>query len=338
MNMKKMNMKFVFIFGLIIFIFSVIYNNDDFKTFWITTAMTTKSHKFLAYIYSEDTISKVMNANYVEVVDEEIDLDDIVISNTFEKDSFSSEYEKEIYTKDNDDDLYKIIRIEEDNFKGYLTVIYDPSAVSLGVSSKLGEKGESVNTICKNNNGIICINGGGFEDFEGWKNGAVPAGVVIQDGEVIWNSSKGVGTLIGFTKEHKLILTSKIVSEALEIGVVDAIEFGPILILNGKKSKIHGDGGWGVAPRTAIGQRKDGIVLFLVIEGRLPGYSLGATMQEVMEVLYKYGAYNAVNLDGGSSSTMSVNGELFNRPSAGEKYGGRVVSNAWVVTDNKKGE
>ena len=79
-------------------------------------------------------------------------------------------------------------------------------------------------------------------------------------------------------------------------------------------------------------------VLFLSIEGRLPGYSLGATMNDIIEVLLRYKAYNAANLDGGASTTMAVNGKLYNRPSAGKEYGGRTVSNAWIVTNknNKK--
>ena len=119
--------------------------------------------------------------------------------------------------------------------------------------------------------------------------------------------------------------------------MMDAVEFGPFLIVNGKTAKIHGDGGWGIAPRSVIAQRKDGVVLFLIIEGRLPGYSTGASMNDVIDVLLRYKAYNAANLDGGASSTMSIEGKLWNRPSAGGEYGGRTVSNAWIVT-NKQGK
>ena len=130
-------------------------------------------------------------------------------------------------------------------------------------------------------------------------------------------------------------LTSKAPAEAIAEGMMDAVEFGPNLIVNGKVSKIHGDGGWGTAPRSVIAQRKDGIVLFLIIEGRLPGYSTGATMNDVIDILLRYKAYNAANLDGGASSTMSVEGKLWNKPSAGESYGGRTVSNAWIVTNKQ---
>ena len=143
--------------------------------------------------------------------------------------------------------------------------------------------------------------------------------------------------MIGFTKDHKMWLTDMSPEEAIANGMEEAVEFGPNLIVNGKVSTIHGDGGWGTAPRSIIAQRKDGVVLFLIIEGRLPGYSIGATMSEAIEILSRYKAYNAANLDGGASSTMSVEGKLWNRPSAGGEYGGRTVSNAWIIT-NRQGK
>lgn len=337
---KKLKLKiskftvFTVLLDLVVIVVLVVINTSGFKDFWIPTAMTTMSHKYLAYtLYSEDTVNEVMSSNYIEKPTEKIDLDDIVIGDTSEKKNYSSKYEKELYTRDEENEVYKIIRIEESKFKGYLTVVYDPSDVELAVSSKLGKAGQSVNTMVKQNNGLVGINGGGFEDLDGWGNGSVPYGAIIKNGQLIWDHDGGSGELIGFTKEHKMYLTDKSPEEAIKDGMVDAVEFGPNLIVNGKVAKIHGDGGWGTAPRTVIAQRKDGIVLFLVIEGRLPGYSIGATMNDVIEILLRYKAYNAANLDGGASSTMSVNGKLYNKPSAGAEYGGRTVSNAWIVTN-----
>lgn len=316
----------------------IVINNDNFKSFWIPTAMTTMSHKYLAYtLYDEDTVNKIMSENYIEQNTEEMNLDEIVIGNTKEKTHFTSEYERDMFTRDPNNDVYKIIRIEEQKYKGYLTVIYDPSDVELAVSSKLGKAGQSVNTLVKQNGGLVGINGGGFEDLDGWGNGSIPYGAIIKNGELIWQHDGGSGQLIGFTKEHKMWLTSLSPQEAIANGMQEAVEFGPNLIVNGKVSTIHGDGGWGTAPRSIIAQRKDGVVLFLIIEGRLPGYSIGATMNDVIEILLRYKAYNAANLDGGASSTMSVEGKLWNRPSAGGEYGGRTVSNAWIVT-NKQGK
>ena len=313
----------------------IVIHNDKFKSFWIPTAMTTMSHKYLAYtLYDEDVINKVMSENYIERNTEEINLDDIVIGGDSKK-HYSNKYEKELFTKDPGNDVYKTIRINEPGFKGWLIGIYDPSDVELAVSAKLGKGGQSVNRLVTDNDGLVGINGGGFEDLDGWGNGSIPYGAIIQDSKLIWMHAGGSGGLIGFTKDHKMYLTYKSPDEAIADGMKEAVDFGPFLIVNGKASKIHGDGGWGVAPRSVIAQRKDGVVLFLIIEGRLPGYSTGASLDDVINVLVRYKAYNAANLDGGASSTMSIEGKLWNRPSAGGEYGGRTVSNAWIVTNKK---
>lgn len=328
---------------ILIFLLDIIFvdglfliNSDKFKTFWIPTAMTTKSHKYLAYtLYNENEVNDVMSKNFIEQSTENVDLDAITIDGGNSKKHYSNKYEKDMFNKDPGNDIFKIIRIEESKYKGYLTVIYDPKDVDLAVSKKLGKAGESVNNLVKNNLGLVGINGGGFEDLDGWGNGSIPYGAIIQDGKLIWTHPGGSGQLIGFTKDHKLWLTGETPDQAIEHGMMDAVEFGPNLIVNGKVAKIHGDGGWGTAPRTVIAQRQDGVVLFLIIEGRLPGYSTGATMNDVIEILLRYKAYNAANLDGGASSTMSVEGKLWNKPSAGESYGGRTVSNGWIVTNKE---
>ena len=110
----------------------------------------------------------------------------------------------------------------------------------------------------------------------------------------------------------------------------DAIEFGPFLIINGKQTKIKGNGGWGIAPRTAIGQRKDGTVLFLVVNGRIPS-SIGASMNDISDLMKKYGAYNAANLDGGSSSELVIKNKIINIPVGGDKLGLRNMPTFWIV-------
>ena len=119
--------------------------------------------------------------------------------------------------------------------------------------------------------------------------------------------------------------------EAIKSGVVDAVEFGPFLIVNGKAAEIKGNGGWGISARTAIAQRKDGIVLFLVIDGRQPGYSMGTDMKEITKIFLRYKAYNAANLDGGASTSLNVEGKLVSKPCAVNPKGERPVPNAWIV-------
>ena len=342
---KKLHLRISF-FTILVFLMDIcviaglyVIQRDDFKAFWIPSAMTTMSHKYLAYtLYDEETVGKIMSENYIEQSTEEVNLDDIVINEAdlFSK-RYTNPYDKEIFTKTPGNDVYKLIRINEGKYKGWLTVIYDPSDVELAVSSKLGRAGQSVNTLTRENGGLVGINGGGFEDLDGWGNGSIPYGAIIQNGELVWNHSGGWGSLVGFNKDHKMYLTYSSAQEAVDNGMKDAVDFGPFLIVNGNVSKIHGDGGWGTAPRTVIAQRKDGVVLFLIIDGRMPGYSLGATMNDVINILVRYKAYNAANLDGGASTTMSINGSLWNNPYVGGEYGGRTVSNAWIVT-NKQGK
>ena len=118
----------------------------------------------------------------------------------------------------------------------------------------------------------------------------------------------------------------------IKFGVSEAVSFGPAMIVNGFKTINHGNGGWGIAPRTCIAQRKDGAILFLVIDGRQIR-SLGATLREAQDVLYDHGAYNAANLDGGSSSTLFYDDEVINNPC--DSLGERSVPSI-IYVENRK--
>ena len=178
----------------------------------------------------------------------------------------------------------------------------------------------------------VTSNAGGFYDPDWNSNGAIPHGTVISNGKVVsdYKDAGMAGGFIGFNDEDKLILGSMSKEKAVSMGLRDAIEFGPFLIVNGKRSFIRGNGGWGVAPRSAIGQRQDGIVLFLVINGRL-ATSIGADMIDLCDIMERYGAYNAANLDGGSSSELVIDNKIINTPVAGGKDGLRDMSTFWVV-------
>lgn len=301
---------------------------DYFRNLYVNTAMKTKDHQYLANIfYSDETVNKIMNSNYFIEIKEEVVLDDIIID-TSPKSSYNNEYDEEILTRKNKDDAYKIIEIKVGISKGYLIAIYEPQNVSLirAKNFNIGGYGEQVTKMCNRYNASVCINGGGFNDDTG-RGSDIPLGYVIEDGEIIWPSSNWdtqTGNLIGFNSEGKLLLLSDTSgTEALEAGMIDGLEFGPFLIVNGKPLEIVGDP-WGKSPRVAIGQRKDGVVLFLVIDGE--NYIDGASLQDVVDVMLKYGAYNAANLDGGHSSSLSVNGKLYNNPpSIAKKQGGRYV-------------
>lgn len=305
------------------------------RNLYVTTAMQTMTHKYLAKVfYSEKTIDEIMNNNYLVTIDENTNVDDVII-NTKEKSKYKDKYEEELFTRDNPDDSYKLINVKVGNAKGYLIAIYKPEKVRL-ISTKqfnVGGKGERILTMCPRYNASVCINGGGFQD-EGYGSD-IPMGIVIQDGEITWGKDTADTTrdnVIGLTKDGKLkLMSNATANEALAAGVNDAMIFGPFLIVNGKPLEIVGDP-WGQAPRVAIGQTKDGITLFLVVDGE--NYINGASLQDMVDVLQRYGAYNAANLDGGQSSSLVVNGKLYNNPPpAAKRQGGRYVVTGWGLID-----
>lgn len=320
---------YIILFLSFLFLFYGPFNS--FKEFWITSAMTTMNHRYLAtLIYSDSYIQKVLKNNSIIEVNEISDPNQIKF-HKYTSTIYKNEYEKEILIHDKDD-LYKLINISGDGYQGFLVAIYDPSRVSIATTSHLGVRGESILSVSKREGAIIAMNAGGFYDPDWNSNGALPHGTVISNGKIVsdYDDAKMGGGFIGFTNENKFILGNMSKDEAIKIGYRDAVEFGPYLIVNGKRSFIRGNGGWGIAPRTAIGQRQDGIVLFLVINGRLAS-SIGADMIDLCDVMENYGAYNAANLDGGSSSELVINNEIVNTPVAGGKDGLRDMSTFWIV-------
>ena len=322
----------IFIVFISLFLFLFYGPIYKFKEFWITSAMTTMNHRYLAtFLYSDEYIQKVLQNNSIIEVDE-VSNPDLINFRKYTTTIYRNEYEKEILQKDPDNDLYKLINITGNGYKGFLVAIYDPSRIHIATTSKLGVAGETILTVSKRENAIIAMNAGGFYDPDWNSNGALPHGTVISNGKVVsdFDDAGMAGGFIGFNNEDKLILGNMSKNEAIKIGYRDAIEFGPYLIINGKRSFIRGNGGWGIAPRSAIGQRKDGIVLFLVINGRLAS-SIGADMVDLTDIMENYGAYNAANLDGGSSSELLINNEIINTPVAGGTNGLRDMSTFWVV-------
>lgn len=302
---------FVIIIGSSLFLLYGPYNR--FRNFWITTAMTTKNHQYLAkWFYSDEEIEKVLNNNKVIEPDNPSDTSLININTSSTNDViYKNEYDKQILEHD-EKELYKIIKIKENGYEGYLAAIYDPSKVKLAVS-KYDNKGEYLVDMAKDNKAVLAINGGGFyDDANGEANGGSPTGIVISNSKIVNNASGGNG-LIGLTTDNKLYLGKISAKDALNIGIRDAIEFGPFLIVNGEVSKVVGNGGYGIHPRSAIGQREDGILLFLVIDGRRIT-SMGADMDDLISIMQRYGAINAANLDGGNSSVMVENYKIINKP------------------------
>ncbi len=327
----------IFVSVLVVFFssfFFLLYGPyNGFRNFWITSSMTTMTHQWLAKIfYSDKEIMKVLKSNGIIEISEATNTNLIRVKKYSGNAKFyKNKYEAEIL-KDSDGKDYKVIPIKGLRYQGYLVAVYDPSKVYVGVTNYLNVKGELITTVAKRENALIAINGGGFYDPDWNSNGAIPHGPVIKGGKLVSNFQKAgmAGGIVGFTNDNKLVLGKWSGEEALKHGVRDAVDFGPFLIVNGKSSFVKGNGGWGVAPRTAIAQRKDGIVLFLIINGRLPS-SIGADMNDLCEILENYGAYNAANMDGGSSTELVINNKIINHPVAGGVNGLRTMPTFWMV-------
>ncbi len=309
---------------------------NGFRDWLVTTAMTTMTHQYFAtWFYDEDVINSVLGKNKVVESNETTDISQIDTDDN-KTTEYANEYERQILERDEKNNDYKIINITGKGYSGYLVAVYDPSRVKTVVTSKLGVTGQYVTTMARNNDALIAINGGGFNDPNYNSTGGSPLGITVVNGKYVTSDSyKGAGGIIGFTEDDKFVLGKMTVTEAKKMKIRDAVTFGPFLIVNGKSSEVLGNGGWGTAPRTAIGQRKDGIVLFLVLDGRT-ATKPGADMDDLIEVMERYGAYNAANLDGGTSSVLVVGDTIVNDPidSTGA-HKTRPISTAFIVTKDE---
>ena len=322
---------FIFL-GLSTFLFLLYGPYNGFRNWLITTAMTTMNHQYLAtFFYSDDTINKVLEQNKIIESSSNTDLSKIN-TNSISTSIYKNEYEKEILEHE-PEEKYKMIEVSGKTYSGYLVAIYDPAKVKLVTSKNLGSKGEYLTDMAKRENDVVAINGGGFVDDTTLNSGGEPDGILIKDGKILnskhYSKSGGV---IGLTKDHKLYLGKVSANEAIQAGVRDAVEFGPFLIVNGEASKVVGNGGYGLHPRTVIAQRQDGVILFLVIDGRRVN-CLGADMDDLIEILTRYGAYNAANLDGGNSSALIINNKLINHTiNWSNQEETRPIANGFILT------
>lgn len=208
------------------------------------------------------------------------------------------------------------IRIEEisgDTYNAYVMIIRDPSSIYLACANNgnfsRSKPGARITEQIEIEGAIAAINAGAFFDngTGTLEVGSTPEGLVISNGEVVWTSGSppaGAGGFVGFTNDNILVVAeSMTASQAKELGIRDGCEFGPVLIMNGVINESAYNTKSGYNPRTCIGQRADGAVVFLCIDGRQAS-SIGGTYKDCIDILYEYGCVNACNLDGGSSSIM----------------------------------
>lgn len=219
--------------------------------------------------------------------------------------------------------------IKGQNFKGKVMLIKDPTRIKVAVTQEIGVAGERLSDFVKDTNAVAAINAGGFYDLNGKGNGAFPDGLTVHNGDIVHNNvDNNQVNLIALDKKGQLTIGDMSADQIAHNNILEAVTFGPNLVVNGQPV-VSGDGGWGIAPRTGIGQKADGTIIFVVIDGRQPTWSIGATLRDMMNVFIEYDAVNAVNLDGGSSSEMVYNGKVMNK--LWNVFGERYLPTAFVV-------
>ncbi len=370
------------IFGLFIVFFVIYFLSafteipvlSDMRTIWIETAMTTGEHQWLAKIYPQSVINKVMEKQ-INTVDEVAGISEIsvnrtknTLAETFAFPSIVNEYDKFIsqfigkvaegkesaerlkkYWTEQDplnqlqaketgvDDtgrevLYNdieqgimISKVKTSMYVGRVVQICDPSRVFIATTDKKEEAGTLICDYLEKYDAILGVNASGFKDYNGQGLGGEIIGQTRSQGED-WGTYINQIT-IGFDDQNRLIAGQ--IDDWDEYNLRDAIQFNPVLIKDGT-ILTEGSSGWGLQPRTIIGQRYDGAVLFMVVDGRKIGYSIGATMGDCAEVLLEYGVVTAAACDGGSSSVIAYDGEIINPPST-PMITGRYLPNAFLV-------
>jgi len=228
---------------------------------------------------------------------------------------------------DEDGDGIIVEEVKGEGYSGYMMVVLDPSRVIVGsVPRSYGARGYTVAQMVEHFDAVAATNAGGFEDPNGSGNGSIPDTMVVFEGKVYYENSGTNEGFVGFDSNHIMHVANRITpKEIQEKDIQYGVCFGPVLIVNGEPCELPVSG---VNPRTAVGQRSDGAILMLVIDGRQV-ISMGATHDDLIEIMLEYGAVNACNLDGGSSSLMWYDGDYVNN--CASVIGIRPVPTAIVV-------
>lgn len=280
------------------------------RQMFVTTLLETGQMKFLvSWFLSPEEIQEIVDSNSMPIFDKKVDTSLIKIDPASKGDSGSDE-----------DAEIEVIEISGRTFYGTLLIIKDPSRISLATKYPWETYGSTLEELVKSVGAVAGINGGLYNSYN--NTGGMPYGVVVADGEILYNDPAWFSglVLIGFTEDDILQIVSIDGMSASEIETLiremkfrDAVTFQEEssdtnnhfvqLVINGEAREMNGMGS-GLNPRTAIGQREDGAVLMLVTDGRGKSGHLGASASDLISIMLEYGAVNAANLDGGSSSCM----------------------------------
>lgn len=301
--------------------------SESLRDMFVGTMSETRRFRFIPRIFlTEDEMSAITDRSDSN---ETIKTDQSLISLPADSDSEETENsgEDEYGLVDEDGDGVILVNVKGSTYVGYMLVVLDPTRVFVGMPNGYGGVGLTLDEMVEKYDALGGINGGIFKDDSGAGMGGDPQGLTIVDG-VCYNSDNwATEATAGFDENGLLHVGNYTYEECVENGIIYAASFGPALISNGEITSSAYNS-MSLNPRTAIAQRADGAVLMLVIDGRQV-HSAGATYLDVAELLLSYGAVNACNLDGGSSTTMYFDGEYINSSSAG--YGKRLLPTAFLI-------
>lgn len=284
------------------------------KRTFVTTMLETGQLKFLvSWFVPSAEVQEIVNANSMAKIDDDVDANLITFEN-LEEDQQNAEVK----------DL-EVIDISGRTYSGKLIKVRDPSRISLATIYPWRDTGVTLEELAQQSGALAAINGGIYDSTN--NTGGRPYGVIVSNGEIQHNQPNewpGL-VLVGFDNDNILqiidvngMTPGQLEDLVEEKGIRDAVTFQEEssdannhfvqLIINGTARGMNGVGS-GLNPRTAIGQCADGSVLLLVTDGRGKNGHLGASAADLIEIMTQYGAVNAANLDGGSSTCMYYNGE-----------------------------
>ena len=329
------------------FVFSSIPFIKYWRTIYIETAMTTADHQWLATAFIPKYIID-------DVMSQRTDTSDIIGGEDFLDNSDEQpedEYPEDILGQhglevgDTDYAGYTVLindieqglvvsEITGNSYKGLVMLVDNPSRVYLGSTPYKHVEGLRIKKMMEHHGAIAGINASGFSDPNDSGHGGDIIGLSFSEGQY-WGTAVDYYGAVLMTSDNKLVVGN--VRDWQNYDIRAGIQFGPVLIADGK-SQIEGSGGYGIQPRTAIGQREDGVIVFIVIDGRQPTWSIGCTLGDMVEVLQKYGVINAACCDGGSSSVLAYNNEVLNKNSSLNPTYGRRLPNAWLVAPKETAE
>lgn len=280
------------------------------RNLFVTTMLETGQMKFVVGLFmSDEKVQEIVDSNSMAEFNEEIDNSLINTDSNIDKDGI------------------ELVQISGGTYSAKMIIVNDPSRVKLATiyDGSWKEYGVTLDKLVNDSNAFAGVNGGLY--YSSGNKGGKPMGLVVKDGVIEYNNPSGIAGLhlVGFNEDNLLKVIdlsgknkSQIEKVIKEEKIRDAVAFQEEssdannhfvkLIINGEARDVKGNGS-GANPRTAIGQRADGTVLLLVTDGRGASGHLGATAADLIEVMSEYGAVNAANIDGGSSSSMYYDGK-----------------------------